>query len=143
MLLRHLDHHPRPFQFRPLHVGGEKREEPVSVKLGDLLKVLDLETTIPREALEIEVRDIAHDSRKVLPGSLFVAVRGFHSDGHQFIPQAIRQGAIAVVTEQKINVEAGGAPFVAVNDSRKALALLADPFSIIRRKAETHWRDRN
>ncbi len=117
-----------PFPISPSSRGRRKREEPVSVKLGDLLKVLDLETTIPREALEIEVRDIAHDSRKVLPGSLFVAVRGFHSDGHQFIPQAIRQGAIAVVTEQKINVEAGGAPFVAVNDSRKALALLADAF---------------
>jgi UDP-N-acetylmuramoyl-L-alanyl-D-glutamate--2,6-diaminopimelate ligase len=117
-----------PFPILPSSRGRRKREEPVSVKLGDLLKVLDLETTIPLEALEIEVRDIAHDSRKVLPGSLFVAVRGFHSDGHQFIPQAIRQGAIAVVTEQKINVEAGGAPFVAVNDSRKALALLADAF---------------
>jgi UDP-N-acetylmuramoyl-L-alanyl-D-glutamate--2,6-diaminopimelate ligase len=98
------------------------------VKLGDLLKVLDLKTALPREALESEVSDIAHDSRKVVPGSLFVAVRGFHSDGHQFIPQAIRQGAIAVVMEQKIDAEAGGAPLVAVDDSRKALALLADAF---------------
>lgn len=98
------------------------------MKLGDLLKVLDLETTLPREALESEVRDIAHDSRKVVPGSLFVAVRGFHSDGHQFIPQAIRQGAIAVVTEHKISAGMVGAQLVAVDDSRKALALLADAF---------------
>ncbi len=106
----------------------EKGEEHVSVKLGDLLKVLDGETTLPREALESEVRDIAHDSRMVAPGCLFVAVRGFHSDGHQFIPQAVKQGAIAVVAEQKSTTGAGGAPVFTVGDSRRALALLADAF---------------
>ncbi len=98
------------------------------MKLGDLLKVLDLKTTLSREALESEVRDIAYDSRKVVPGSLFVAVRGYHSDGHQFISQAIKQGATAVVTERKISAETGGTPIVAVDDSRRALALLAGVF---------------
>ncbi len=98
------------------------------MKLRDLLKALDGEATLPREALESEVRDIAQDSRKVAPGSLFVAVRGFHSDGHQFIPQAIKQGAIAVIAEKKSGAEAAGAPVVVVDDSRKALALLADAF---------------
>jgi len=112
---------------RPLS-GRRKREEPVSVRLRDLLKVLDLETTLPRETLESEVTDIAHDSRKVVPGCLFVAVRGFHSDGHQFISQAVQKGAIAVVAEQKSSTEAEGVPLVSVKNSRKALALLADAF---------------
>ena len=64
------------------------------MKLGDLLIGLENRTTLPPGWLEREVQDIAHDSRKVKPGSLFVAVRGFHSDGHQFISQAIKQGAI-------------------------------------------------
>jgi UDP-N-acetylmuramoyl-L-alanyl-D-glutamate--2,6-diaminopimelate ligase len=57
-----------------------------------------------------------------------VAVRGFHSDGHQFISQALKQGAVAVVAEQKSVTAAGGAPLITVKDSRKALALLADAF---------------
>jgi UDP-N-acetylmuramoyl-L-alanyl-D-glutamate--2,6-diaminopimelate ligase len=98
------------------------------MRLGELLKVLEMRTTLPREAMDREVRDIAYDSRKVTPGSLFVAVRGFHSDGHQFILQALRQGAIAVVAEQKSSADAEKAPLIVVDDSRRALALLADAF---------------
>jgi UDP-N-acetylmuramoyl-L-alanyl-D-glutamate--2,6-diaminopimelate ligase len=98
------------------------------MRLGELLNVLEGRTALPRDAQDREVRDIVYDSRKVTPGSLFVAVRGFHSDGHQFILQALRQGAIAVVAEQKSSAEAEGAPLIVVDDSRKALALLADAF---------------
>jgi len=117
-----------PFPISLPSRGRRRREVSLSVTLGDLLKVLKLDTTLPREALKREVRDIAHDSRKVVPGALFVAVRGFHSDGHQFIPQAIRLGAIAIVAEQKSNAEVGSALLISVDDSRKALALLADAF---------------
>ena len=95
------------------------------MKLGELLSVLKSKTILPPDQLDREVRDIAYDSRKVKPGSLFVAVRGFHSDGHQFISQAVQQGAIAVVAERELPVDA---PLVTVEDSRKALALLADAF---------------
>ncbi|MCK9418301.1 MAG: UDP-N-acetylmuramoyl-L-alanyl-D-glutamate--2,6-diaminopimelate ligase [Nitrospirae bacterium] len=99
------------------------------MKLGDLLIGLENKTTVPPGWLEREVRDIAHDSRKVKPGSLFVAVRGFHSDGHQFISQAIKQGAMAIVAEKQ---EGPPVPadtlLVIVDDSRRALALLANAF---------------
>ncbi len=99
------------------------------MKLGDLLKVLERTATLPGEALDREVLDIAHDSRKVVPGSLFVAVRGFHSDGHQFVPQALNRGAIAVVAErERETIVPGNAPVVFVEDTRRALALLADAF---------------
>jgi UDP-N-acetylmuramoyl-L-alanyl-D-glutamate--2,6-diaminopimelate ligase len=99
------------------------------MKLGDLLIGLEHTTALPPGWLEREVRDIAHDSRKVKPGTLFVAVRGYHLDGHQFISQAIKQGATAIVAEKK-----DGPPFPAdtplliVDDSRRALALLANTF---------------
>jgi UDP-N-acetylmuramoyl-L-alanyl-D-glutamate--2,6-diaminopimelate ligase len=48
---------------------------------------------------DIAITSIAYDSRTVRPGSLFVAIRGFHTDGRAFIPQALERGAVAVVME--------------------------------------------
>ncbi|HEX5689165.1 MAG TPA: Mur ligase domain-containing protein, partial [Roseiflexaceae bacterium] len=48
---------------------------------------------------DIEISSLAYDSRQVRPGSLFVAIHGFHSDGHAYIPQAIERGAAAVVVD--------------------------------------------
>jgi UDP-N-acetylmuramoyl-L-alanyl-D-glutamate--2,6-diaminopimelate ligase len=99
------------------------------MKLGELLTVLKSEAALPPEGLDREVLDIAHDSRKVRPGSLFVAVRGFHSDGHQFIPQAVQQGAAAIVAEGSHNdAVSRETPLIVVDDSRQALALLAAAF---------------
>lgn len=102
------------------------------MKLGELITVLGTETGMTDNQRELEVRDISQDSRKVKPGSLFVAVRGFHSDGHQFIPHAFRQGAAAVVAEKNHSFDEAGAiaaaPLIRVPDSRRALALLADAF---------------
>jgi UDP-N-acetylmuramoyl-L-alanyl-D-glutamate--2,6-diaminopimelate ligase len=99
------------------------------MKLGELVRSLERPSALPPDRLGREVLDIAHDSRKVKPGSLFVAVRGFHSDGHQFIPQAVQQGAVAVVTEHESPAAAdSGTPQIIVEDSRRALALLADAF---------------
>ncbi len=101
------------------------------MKLGELLSALEGTATLPQAAMNGEVADIAHDSRKVAPGSLFVAVRGFHSDGHQFIPQALERGAAAVVAEQAgvpAATGSGSVPFVVVEDSRRALARLAAAF---------------
>jgi len=48
----------------------------------------------------IEIRDAVVDSRRARPGSLFVALRGQHHDGHDFIPQAIAAGAVVVLAER-------------------------------------------
>jgi UDP-N-acetylmuramoyl-L-alanyl-D-glutamate--2,6-diaminopimelate ligase len=99
------------------------------MKLGDLLKVLETRpAALPQEALDREVLDLADDSRKVVPGSLFVAVRGFHVDGHRFILQAVEQGAIAVVAEEDGGKGGEGVPVIRVPDSRAALARIAAAF---------------
>jgi UDP-N-acetylmuramoyl-L-alanyl-D-glutamate--2,6-diaminopimelate ligase len=59
-------------------------------------------------------------------GSLFVAVRGERVDGHGFVEQAIKAGAVAVVAQAP--VASGPLPFVQVADSRKALGLLGSRF---------------
>ncbi|MEK6698756.1 MAG: UDP-N-acetylmuramoyl-L-alanyl-D-glutamate--2,6-diaminopimelate ligase [Nitrospirota bacterium] len=99
------------------------------MKLGELLNVVERNGSVTAGLHARDVTDVTNDSRKVKPGSLFVAVRGFHSDGHQFIPQALQQGAVAVVAEHgRVTQTASGAPLITVPDSRAALARLAAAF---------------
>jgi hypothetical protein len=48
----------------------------------------------------VDINGLAQDSRQVQAGDLFVAVKGLNADGHEFIPDAIRRGAVAVVGER-------------------------------------------
>ncbi len=78
---------------------------------------------------DVPVTAITADSRKVVPGTLFVAVKGFTSDGHAYIPQAIAKGASAILCEAIPEGDIpSGISFVKVENSRKALALAADAF---------------
>lgn len=69
------------------------------------------------------VSAVTADSRQVGPGALFVAVSGGAADGHRYIPDAIRQGAVAIVGEQPLS--GLSLPYVRVENSRWALAYLA------------------
>ena len=72
---------------------------------------------------------ITADSRKVVPGTLFVAVKGFSSDGHHYIADAIGKGATGILCEYlPEGVDTQGVPVEVVENSRKALALAADAF---------------
>jgi UDP-N-acetylmuramoyl-L-alanyl-D-glutamate--2,6-diaminopimelate ligase len=72
---------------------------------------------------------LAYDSRQVQPGWLFVAIRGFHADGHQYVSQAVATGAAAVVVDARHWGGADvGVPLIRVADSRVALAPLAANF---------------
>ena len=69
------------------------------------------------------------DSRKVIPGALFVAVRGYASDGHDYIAQAIAKGATSIVCEEiPEGTASSGVQFEVVENSRRALALIADEY---------------
>ena len=50
---------------------------------------------------QLEVTDIQIDSRKVIKGAVFVAIKGLQADGHSFIPTAIEKGATVIVCEKK------------------------------------------
>ena len=82
---------------------------------------------------DIPVSSLCSDSRKVKEGSLFVAVRGYASDGHAYIAQALRSGAAVIAYEDAsalsgLGPEAENATFVQVESSRLAVALMADNF---------------
>ena len=72
-------------------------------------------------------RGVTHDSRRVKPGWVFVALRGLKVDGANFADQAIAAGAVAVVADHDQRPEVGdrGVPWVVVSDARQALAGLS------------------
>lgn len=75
---------------------------------------------------EREITGICSDSRRVGQGSLFVAIPGFQSDGHQYIRQAMEQGACTVVAQHAPDCPVlEGVTLILVDDARRALAQLA------------------
>ncbi|MCQ2118780.1 MAG: UDP-N-acetylmuramoyl-L-alanyl-D-glutamate--2,6-diaminopimelate ligase [Bacteroidales bacterium] len=87
-------------------------------------------TVAVKGSTDIEIPGICSDSRKVEEGSLFVAVRGFGADGHDFIGKALEKGAAAIVCENEVKEmeSAEGVTFISVEDSRLALAHMAANF---------------
>lgn len=106
--------YPLPFQ-EPLPLSAIVRE----------LDVLEMAGT---EDAERMIVSLAADSREVLPGSLFVAIRGFAFDGHRYISEAVRSGAAAVICEALPEDNGSGAVYIRVADSRRALAAAARAF---------------
>ena len=74
-----------------------------------------------------EITSLAYDSRRVQPGSLFFAIHGEKADGHDFIPQALKSGAVAVVSERAAPEELA-TRWVCVPKIRRALADAARAF---------------
>ena len=75
-----------------------------------------------------DIVQLAIDSRKVLPGSLFIARKGVHVDGHGFIDQAIDAGAATVICEMLPDQLKPGAVYVVVKDSTIATGVVARNF---------------
>lgn len=74
------------------------------------------------------VRGVSYDSRTVGPGDLFVALPGSRFDGHEFLEQACRQGAAALLVERPATQAPPGPAVVQVADTRAALAAVARVF---------------
>ncbi|MFD0792624.1 UDP-N-acetylmuramoyl-L-alanyl-D-glutamate--2,6-diaminopimelate ligase [Mucilaginibacter litoreus] len=77
---------------------------------------------------DVEISAVVFDSRKVVSGCLFVAVKGTAVDGHDYIDQAIKDGAIAIVCEELPAHTAAAVDFLMVADSAKALGTIAANF---------------
>src|SRR6185503_5552427 len=87
------------------------------MKLSDLLRDVPVRGW---SGVNVDVAAVTADSRLVKPGSLFVAIAGFQTDGARFIDAARQKGAVAVVSEGDTDVQ--------VDDARAALATIAANF---------------
>src|SRR6266566_7966757 len=73
----------------------------------------------------VEIGDLAYDARAAGPGALFFCVPGSRADGHDFAPQAVENGAVALVVERPLELDV---PQLVVPDARRAMAPVADEF---------------
>lgn len=78
--------------------------------------------------MTMDIKSVCFDSRKVDNGALFVAVKGTQVDGHEFIANAIKQGAIAIVCQNLPEEIHPDVTYVAVKDSAAALGIIASNF---------------
>ena len=103
------------------------RVSPRGVKLRDLLHAV--EATIPPAAEDLEIRQVASDSRKVKPRALFFALHGAQSDGNAFVRDAVSRGAAAIASEETVPAFIpSSVAWIRVREARKALAVTAANF---------------
>ena len=80
---------------------------------------MDLRELFGSDAPSVEVTALAYDNSAVVPGTVFFCVRGMTRDGHEFAPDAIARGAVALVVDHPLGL---GVPEVVVPDVRAAMA---------------------
>ena len=93
----------------------------------ELKKLLTgIENLKSRGDLEIDIKKIECNSKKVIPNSLFIAIKGYDFDGHEYIEEAIQNGAIAVMLDMSADFKKIKLPkditVIITDDTRKALA---------------------
>jgi UDP-N-acetylmuramoyl-L-alanyl-D-glutamate--2,6-diaminopimelate ligase len=96
------------------------------MKLNQLLKTV--EYTLIKGNANTEVSDIVYDSRKITPGSMFVCLKGYNSDGHSYASQAVEKGASAILISDDLDIDTKGLAVVKVKDTREALAYISAEF---------------
>lgn len=100
----------------------------------ELIKLMNgIQNYKSKGEMTLDVKGIACDSRKVKPGFVFVAIRGFEADGHDFVGDAIANGAIALVLDmgadlKKVKITNKDITVIIAEDTRKALALMSCNF---------------
>ncbi|MEH7118693.1 UDP-N-acetylmuramoyl-L-alanyl-D-glutamate--2,6-diaminopimelate ligase [Neobacillus vireti] len=93
------------------------------MKLQRLLE--NLHSIVPYHGENPEITSIENDNRKVQKGSLFICIKGYTVDGHDFAESAVKNGAAAVLAERPLELNV---PVFLVNDTMRAMAVLADAF---------------
>lgn len=94
--------------------------------MNELFKVLP--TAEVAGAMDIEITGVNIDSRQVLPGHLFMAMRGTQTDGHAYISAAIEKGAVAVLCQEMPEQPVAGITYLRVDDCEEAVGKLATTF---------------
>jgi UDP-N-acetylmuramoyl-L-alanyl-D-glutamate--2,6-diaminopimelate ligase len=93
------------------------------VELDALIQALAPGAVLGRR--DVEIADLAYDTRRVAQGALFFCVQGSRADGHDLADEAVAAGAVALVVERPLDV---AVPQLVVPDSRAAMAVAADAF---------------
>jgi UDP-N-acetylmuramoyl-L-alanyl-D-glutamate--2,6-diaminopimelate ligase len=93
------------------------------MKLHELIKFLH--PFVDYKGENPEITSIENDNRRVTTGSLFICIKGYTVDGHDFAGSAVKNGASAVLAERELPLNV---PVIVVKDTVRAMAVLADAF---------------
>ena len=96
------------------------------MKLSELLKNVEVLNSLGDT--DVDITGVNIDSRRIEKGHLFVAIPGTQTDGHNFIPKAIEQGAAAVLCEYFPNTRVPGITYIAVESTEDAVGKVATVF---------------
>lgn len=104
-----------------------------TMKLKEILEVTGEFIELENGPVDIEISSIEYDSRKVKEDSLFVAVEGLQSDGHDYIKSAVANGAKCIIVsssriEEFLKLYPSGITFLKTNDTRRALSVVSASF---------------
>ncbi|AIF43847.1 UDP-N-acetylmuramoyl-L-alanyl-D-glutamate--2,6-diaminopimelate ligase [Virgibacillus sp. SK37] len=94
------------------------------MKLKELLDIIPFYQKT-QSVEDIEINNIEMDSRKVEDGNLFICISGFTVDGHDYVKEAVENGAIAIIAEREIQTTV---PVILVPDTSRVLSMLAVQF---------------
>lgn len=94
----------------------------IKMQIRQLVEKLDY--TLLAGELDTEISTLVYDSRKVEKGSVFVCISGTVRDAHDFIPEVLEKGAVALIVEREVEI-VPGITYIKVENSRKALAYLS------------------
>ena len=94
--------------------------------------LLGIENFKSKGDMQLDIKKVASNSKKVVPNSLFVAIKGYDFDGHEYIEEAVKNGAVAVMLDmsadfKKMNIPKG-ITVIITDDTRKALARVSCNF---------------
>lgn len=95
------------------------------MKLQDILK--NVKYTILKGTLGHTITDITYDSRKSKPNTIYVALKGYNTDGHDYINDAIKNGASVIITSKVIDLQED-VTVLKVDDTRTTLAYISSNF---------------
>jgi UDP-N-acetylmuramoyl-L-alanyl-D-glutamate--2,6-diaminopimelate ligase len=110
-----------------LNPSAQKERAVIRRKLSEVLQ--DTQIAVPSGAGDLEIRQVACDSRKVQPGALFFALHGAKADGNAFTKDAVKRGAVAIASTEPVpNTPLNGAAWIQLQDARKALAITSANF---------------
>ena len=93
------------------------------------MKLLELLNGVKYEieggSLEAEINHLQYDSRKILEGDMFVCLKGFEADGHEYAQKAVDLGAKVIVCENDVDIKGDNITIIKVKEGRKALAIMS------------------
>ena len=96
------------------------------MKLYELLR--DIDYMLINGDVNNDITNVCYDSRKVMKNSIFICINGNRVNGHEFISEAIKNGAIAIVVEEKISIKSEDISLIKVENAKLALASMSNLF---------------